>query len=64
MKNRKLFNMYQEKERSQIIMQLNTRQNIFHKFSKKNIQNMFQWTDIKKELNIIQLKDKWFMYYT
>jgi hypothetical protein len=52
--------MYQEKERSQIIMQLNIRQNIFHKFSKKNIQNMFQWTDIKKELNTIQLKDRSF----
>lgn len=37
MKNKKLFNMYQEKRRLQITMQLNIKQNMFHKYSKKNI---------------------------
>lgn len=38
MKNKKSFNMYQEKQKSQITMLLNTRLNMFHKYFKKNTQ--------------------------
>jgi len=52
--------MYQEKEKLLTTMLLNIKPNIFLKFTKKNILNMFLLTEFKKELNTIQLKDKLF----
>jgi len=60
MKNKKPSNMSQLKEESQTIMQLSTKLNTFLKFTKNTSLNMSQLTEFKKELNIIQLKDKLF----
>jgi len=48
----------QEKDSSLITMQLNTKPNMFLKYSKITIPSTSQLTESKKELNTIQLKDK------
>jgi hypothetical protein len=50
----------QEKDMLQIIMPSNIRLNTYLKYSKRNSQSMSQLIDIKRELNIIQLRDKLF----
>ncbi len=58
MNNNNMFNMFHVKKNTQTTMLLNTKLNIFLKFTKKNTPNTFQSTDIKNVLNTLLKKDK------